>query len=102
MTFDPTVVARVRHDPAVIIERLETDGFEVERPTVAGGLVLMPGYGVMGTIGAEIRVVPLSDDNALYWWSNGWWHGRYHERYHAAPPARPRRRRARARLRRRP
>lgn len=94
--MNPTVVARVRHDPAVVIEYLEADGLKVERQSVAG----VPGYyRVAGTIGDRKVAVLLVDDDELYLWWQAWWFRGYHERYHAAPPAKPRRRRRRARAR---
>ena len=84
MTHDPAVIIvdRIEHDPAVTIERLEADGFMVERHFVDG--TLTPNYRVGGSIGDERNAsVLLPDAEALHWWWHGWWLSRYHERQRA-------------------
>ena len=70
-------------DPAVTIERIEAEGFEVRRQDDGG-------YRLEGAVGNEGNaIILLPDADALYWWWHGWWCGRHHERALAQSRPRP-------------
>ena len=71
MTRDPAVVIGWHGDPdpAVTIDRLEAEGFEVSQDD--------SGYRVEGAVGGKNNARVLPDAKALYWWWLGWWCGRF-------------------------
>ena len=68
MTRGPAVVIgeHGEPDPAVTIDRLEAEGFEVNQDD--------SGYRVEGAVGGENNARVLPDAKALYWW---WLGGRF-------------------------